>query len=104
MQVTYAEVAEQALGPVGKTVVEIQLVLSQTGFCAAYIIFIYSTLPGIVPLSEITIVLVILPFQVGATLGLACSVVLLLTAPAAAPPTAPPPPFPPPTPMQRAAG
>lgn len=70
MQVTYAEVAEQALGPVGKTVVEIQLVLSQTGFCAAYIIFIYSTLPAIVPLSETSIVLVILPFQVRTTCGL----------------------------------
>ena len=56
--------AEQALGPVGKTIVEVQLVLSQTGFCAAYIIFIYSTLKYILPLSEATIVFVVMPFQV----------------------------------------
>lgn len=65
MQVTYAEVAEQALGPVGKTIVEIQLVLSQTGFCVAYIVFIYSTLsPAVVPLSATSIVLLVLPLQV----------------------------------------
>lgn len=61
---SYSEVAEQALGPVGKTVVEVQLVLSQTGFCAAYIIFIYKTVITLVPLSPSTIVLIVLPFQV----------------------------------------
>lgn len=73
MQVTYAEVAEQALGPVGKTVVEIQLVLSQTGFCVAYIVFIYSTLsPAVVPLSATSIVLLVLPLQV-TSISLPCT-------------------------------
>eukprot|EP00892_Ulva_mutabilis_P009273 jgi/Ulvmu1/6718/UM030_0051.1 len=62
--VTYSEVAEHALGPVGKTVVEVQLVLSQAGFCIAYLIFIYKTLTPFLPLSATTIVVILLPFQV----------------------------------------
>ena len=62
---TYADVAEHTLGSVGKTVVEIQLVLSQTGFCAAYLIFIMETLPDLVPnVSGLTVVVCVLPFQV----------------------------------------
>jgi amino acid permease len=38
-------VAEAAFGRPGKIAVDVFLVLSQTGFCVAYVIFIYKNLP-----------------------------------------------------------
>jgi amino acid permease len=65
MQVTYAEVAEHALGSTGRSVVEVQLVLSQSAFCAAYIIFIYETLPSVSSaISPWAVILTIVPLQV----------------------------------------
>lgn len=68
LQVTYAEVAEHALGSTGKTVVEVLLVLSQTGFCAAYVVFIYSTLPQVAPvLAPWAVIMIVVPLQVRAS-------------------------------------
>ena len=65
VQVTYADVAEHALGAAGKTVVEVLLVVSQTGFCVAYIIFIHDTLPVVFPaVSGWMVMAVVVPVQV----------------------------------------
>lgn len=65
MQVTYADVAEQALGAAGKTVVEVLLVVSQTGFCVAYIIFVHDTLPNVIPsVSPWAVMAIVVPAQV----------------------------------------
>jgi solute carrier family 36 (proton-coupled amino acid transporter) len=63
LQSTYSEVAEAALGPTGKTIVEIFLVLSQAGFCVAYIIFIFENLPFF-RLSPGAVTIIVLPLQV----------------------------------------
>lgn len=62
MQKTYAEVAEAALGRSGRAIVNVFLVLSQTGFCVAYVVFIYKNLP-LLPLGKVGITLVVLPLQ-----------------------------------------
>lgn len=44
---------------------EVLLVVSQTGFCIAYIIFIHDTLPNVVPaVSPLMVMAVIVPVQV----------------------------------------
>ena len=63
VQRTYSEVAEAALGRWGRVLVETMLVLSQTGFCVAYVIFIYKNLP-LLPGGKYGITLAVLPFQV----------------------------------------
>lgn len=65
VQVTYADVAEHALGAAGKTAVEVLLVVSQTGFCVAYVIFIHDTLPDVVPaVTGWMVMAIIVPVQV----------------------------------------
>jgi hypothetical protein len=44
--------------------VEVLLVLSQTGFCVAYLIYVFGTLPPLLPFSGVTIILAVVPLQV----------------------------------------
>jgi hypothetical protein len=62
VQSTYPQVAEAALGARGKAAVEAFLVLSQTGFCVAYVVFIYKNVP-LLELGKAATTLLILPFQ-----------------------------------------
>jgi amino acid permease len=65
VQVTYADVAEHALGAAGKMVVEVLVVVSQTGFCVAYVIFIHDTVPNLIPaVSPWMVMAIIVPVQV----------------------------------------
>jgi hypothetical protein len=65
VQASYSEVAEAAFGRPGKLAVDVFLVLSQTGFCVAYVIFIYGNLPLAIKEEDKTkIVLLVIPLQV----------------------------------------
>lgn len=48
--IDYGDIGERALGKPGKVVVEIMIVVSQIGFCCAYLIFISENLHSIFPL------------------------------------------------------
>lgn len=48
--IDYGDVGERALGKIGKVVVEIMIVVSQIGFCCAYLIFVSENLHSILPL------------------------------------------------------
>ncbi|XP_063729407.1 uncharacterized protein LOC134857014 isoform X2 [Symsagittifera roscoffensis] len=62
----YADVAEFALGYFGKLTVELSLVVSQTGFCCAYLIFIQENLTDFVPsIEQATWLLGLLPVLAG---------------------------------------
>ncbi|XP_075240567.1 uncharacterized protein LOC142336005 [Convolutriloba macropyga] len=62
----YADVAEFTLGYCGKLIVELSLVVSQTGFCCAYLIFIQENLTDFVPsIQQITWLLGLLPILTG---------------------------------------
>jgi len=61
---TYSEVASASLGPRFKRVVELLLVISQTGFCVAYLIFIAQNLAPYTGASKAVHIIVIVPFLI----------------------------------------
>merc|ERR1712226_489553 len=62
----YADVAEYTLGYYGKLMVELSLVVSQTGFCCAYLIFIQENLTDFVPsVEQVTWLVGLLPILAG---------------------------------------
>lgn len=67
--VTYADVGRHAAGVLGQRIVELALLVSQVGFCCAYLIFISENLSTYVPsVDKRLFLLVILPFQFMLTL------------------------------------
>uniref|UniRef100_A0A061R4W6 Solute carrier family 36 (Proton-coupled amino acid transporter), member 1 n=1 Tax=Tetraselmis sp. GSL018 TaxID=582737 RepID=A0A061R4W6_9CHLO len=61
---TYSEVASMCLGPKFKRATELLLLVSQTGFCVAYLIFIATNLVPFTGAKKAVHVLVVLPFLV----------------------------------------
>lgn len=61
---TYSEVASACLGPRFKKATEMLLVISQTGFCVAYLVFISTNLAPFTGMAKSVHVLVIVPFLI----------------------------------------
>lgn len=53
----YGDIGKAAMGPIGKAVVDITIVVSQIGFCCAYLIFISENLHSIYPRFSSTVYL-----------------------------------------------
>ncbi|KAI9916991.1 hypothetical protein PsorP6_017994 [Peronosclerospora sorghi] len=65
---TYGAIGQVALGPLGSFLVNTALVISQTGFCIAYLIFIASNAQKIFNLSQPVVVFMCVPPLVGFSL------------------------------------
>eukprot|EP01025_Chloroclados_australasicus_P021905 TRINITY_DN22838_c0_g2_i2.p1 TRINITY_DN22838_c0_g2~~TRINITY_DN22838_c0_g2_i2.p1 ORF type:complete len:437 (+),score=36.36 TRINITY_DN22838_c0_g2_i2:160-1470(+) len=61
--ISYSEVALHTLGPKGQKLVETLLVVSQTGFCVAYLVFISQNLASFTGVDDAVWVVLIVPFQ-----------------------------------------
>ncbi|RRT43313.1 hypothetical protein B296_00033645 [Ensete ventricosum] len=68
---SFGDLGLAVAGPVGRLAVDVMIVLSQSGFCVGYLIFISNTLTFLVPVSLPSLssgafyVLAVLPFQLG---------------------------------------
>lgn len=58
--ISYGDVGNHAMGPTGRLLVDFAIVISQTGFCCAYIIFITENLTDYFPNMKLTYWLIIL--------------------------------------------
>ncbi|CAG0890081.1 unnamed protein product [Cyprideis torosa] len=66
--VNYGDIGHVAFGPVGRTVVDLTLTVSQFGFCCAYLIFITENLTHSELLTKIQCLTFLLPLLFGLTL------------------------------------